>query len=170
MRQVLFYLHLEKDEVQAYSGGAHDLVSLLGRGFEATSLMPAEFRAMPSTAVITSGKIMDENPELVEKILRGIAKATDYAVQNPEEAYETMKKISPEEYTDEKIGRLFLETFTKLSTLPNESDLYGQIDYDAWENFVDLFKDGDDPVIKKEFDLTPYLDDSLIEEVNNFRQ
>ena len=113
---------------------------------------------------------MDENPELVEKILKGIAKATDYAVQNPEEAYETMKKISPEEYTDEKIGRLFLETFTKLSTLPNESDLYGQIDYDAWENFVDLFKDGDDPVIKKEFDLTPYLDDSLIEEVNNFRQ
>ena len=73
----------EKDEVQAYSGGAHDLVSLLGRGFEATSLMPAEFRAMPSTAVITSGKIMDENPERSRKILEELRKLriTPYKTQ-----------------------------------------------------------------------------------------
>ena len=61
-----------------------------------------------------------------------------------------MKKISPEEYTDGKNRPIIFGNIdTKLSTSPNESDLYGQIDYDAWENFVDLFKDGDDPVTKK---------------------
>ena len=106
----------EKGEIDAFSGGAHDLISLYGRGFKSKTLLPEEYKALPSTGIIANGKIMEKNPELVEKITRSIAKATDLAIKDPDAAYEVMKKAVPEQYTDEEMGRLFLDTFIGLST------------------------------------------------------
>ena len=58
----------EKGEIDAFSGGAHDLISLYGRGFKSKSLLPEEYKTIPTTGIIANGKIMKENPEVVEKV------------------------------------------------------------------------------------------------------
>ena len=37
----------EKGEIDAFSGGAHDLISLYGRGFKSKSLLPEEYKTLP---------------------------------------------------------------------------------------------------------------------------
>ena len=156
----------DKGEIEAFSGGAHDLISLYGRGFKSRTLLPEEYRSLPSTGIIANGKIMEENPELVEKIIRATAKATDFAINNPDDAYEVMKKAVPEQYVDEEIGRLFLETFIKVSTPKEPEKGYGYIYKDSWEKLVEQFSEGEDPVIKGEVNLDDYLDSSLLEKAN----
>lgn len=158
----------DKGEIDAFSGGAHDLISLYGKGFKSKSLLPEEYKALPSTGIIANGKIMKENPELVEKITRAIAKATDFAVKDHDAAYEVMKKAVPEQYTDEKMGRLFLDTFIGLSTPKDPEKGYGYIYKDSWEKLIEQFSEGKDPVVKNKINLDKYLDSSLLEKANEF--
>jgi NitT/TauT family transport system substrate-binding protein len=158
----------DKGAIQAYSGGAHDLIALYAKGFESTSLIPEGYKSLPSTAIIANGKTVEKQPELVEKIARAVAKATDFSIKNPDEAYNVMKKAVPEQYTDEKVGRLFLDTFIGLST-PLEPDKgYGYIYQDSWEKFVQQFSVGENPVVKNKIDLNKYLNASFLEKANNF--
>lgn len=158
----------EKGEIDAFSGGAHDLISLYGKGFKSRSLVPEEYKSIPSTGIIANGKIMEENPEIVEKITRAVAKATDFAIKDPDAAYEVMKKAVPEQYTDEEMGRLFLDTFIGLSTPTDPKKGYGYIYEDSWKKLVEQFSEGDDPVVKNEINLDEYLDSSLLEKANDF--
>ncbi|WP_338450219.1 ABC transporter substrate-binding protein [Niallia oryzisoli] len=158
----------EKGEIDAFSGGAHDLISLYGKGFKSRSLVPKEYKSIPSTGIIANGKIMEENPEIVEKITRAVAKATDFAINDPDAAYELMKKAVPEQYTDEEMGRLFLDTFIGLSTPTDPEKGYGYIYKDSWKKLVEQFSDGDDPVVKNKINLDEYLDSSLLEKANDF--
>jgi len=158
----------EKGEIDAFSGGAHDLISLYGKGFKSRSLVPEEYKSIPSTGIIANGKIMKDNPEVVEKITRAVAKATDYAINDPDAAYEVMKKAVPEQYTDEKLGRLFLDTFIGLTKPLDPDKGYGYIYEDSWQRLIDQFSEGDDPVVKNEINLDEYLDSSLLEKANDF--
>lgn len=156
----------EKGTVDAYSGGAHDLISVYGRGFKSNSLIPEEFKTLPSTGIIVNGKVLDENPELAVQFSRAIAKATDFSINNYDEVFNIMKKVFPEQYMDEDIANLFLETFIGLSTPIEPEKGYGYIYTDSWQLNVDQFK-GD--VIKNDINLDDYLDSSLLEEINNFK-
>jgi len=158
----------EKGDIEAYIGGAHDLVSLYARGFESKSLIPTEFQALPSTTIVASDKVIKERPELVEKVNRAIAKATDFAIKDPDAAFDLMKKVIPEQYTDEKVGRIFLDTFIELCTLKDPTKGYGYIEKASWQKLVDQFKQGDPPVITGDIDLDKHLNSSFLEKANEF--
>ncbi len=85
----------EKGTIDAYSGGAHDLISLYGQGFKSTSLIPEEFKTLPSTGIIVNGDYLDANPEVATKFARAIARATDFSINNYDESYEIMKRAIP---------------------------------------------------------------------------
>lgn len=155
----------EKGTIDAYSGGAHDLVSLYGQGFESNSIIPEEFKTLPSTAIIVNGNYLDKHPEIAVKFSRAIAKATDFSIHNYDEVFNIMKEQFPEQYMDENIGNLFLETFIGLSTPIEPEKGYGYIYEDSWEMTLNQFK-GD--VIKNDINLDDYLDSSLLEEINDF--
>lgn len=158
----------ENGSVDAYSGGAHDLISVYAKGFESKSLIPEEYKSLPSTAIVANGKTVKENPEMVEKISRAVAKATDFSINNHDQAVELMKKAVPEQYMDEELGKLFLDTFIKLSTPIEPEKGYGYIYEDSWNILVDQFSVGDNPVVKNEIDLSNYLDSSFLEKANEF--
>lgn len=159
----------EKGTIDAYSGGAHDLISLYAKGFQSKSLIPEEYLTLPSTAIIANGKVINENPELIEKITRAVAKATDFSIKDPNAAFEVMKKAVPEQYTDEAVGRLFLDTFIGLSTPVEPEKGYGYIYRDSWEKLVKQFSVGDQPVVSKEINLDQYLNTNFLEKANQFK-
>ena len=160
----------EKGEIDAFSGGAHDLVSLYANGFESKSLIPEEYKKLPSSAIIANGKIVKERPDLVEKVARAVAKATDFSINDPDATFEIMKKAAPEQNKDEKIGRLFLDTFIELSTPIEPEKGYGYIYQDSWEQLVEQFSEGDNPVITKKININDYLNTSFLEKANDFKK
>lgn len=160
----------ETGEIAAFSGGAHDLISLYSTGFRSKSLLPKIYRTLPSTAIIANGKVIKERPELVEKISRAVAKAVDFSIKNRKETFDIMKNAVPEEYLDKNNGRLFLDTFINLST-PIESDKgYGFIYRDSWEKLVEQYSVGTEPVITKQINLDNFLNSSFIKSINEFEK
>jgi NitT/TauT family transport system substrate-binding protein len=159
----------EKGDVDAFSGGAHDLVSLYANGFKSKSLIPEEYKKLPSTAIIANGKFVKERPEIVEKVSRAIAKATDFSINDPDATFEIMKKAAPEQNKDEEIGRLFLDTFIELSTPIEPEKGYGYIYQDSWKQLVQQFSEGDNPVITKKININDYLNTSFLEKANKFK-
>lgn len=160
----------EKGEITAYSGGAHDLVALYAKGFQSKTLTPRSFKSLPSTAIIASGKIIKERPDLVEKISRGIARGIDFSIKDRNSAFEMMKNAVPEEYTDERVGQLGLITFIDLSTPIETEKGYGYIYRESWKNLIELFSEGKQPVLTKEIDVTKYLNTSFLEKANEFEK
>ena len=158
----------DNNAIQAYIGGAHDLISLYARGFESDSLLPEEYLSLPSTGIIANGETIEERPELVEKISRSVARATDFSINDPDAAFDIMKEAIPEQYADEEVGRLFLDTFIGLSTPVEPEKGYGYIYEDSWEKLVEQFSVGDNPVVTNEIDLDKYLNSSFLEKANDF--
>lgn len=160
----------ENGEIAAFCGGAHDLVNLYAMGFKTKSLIPKIYNSLPSTAIIANGKIIKQRPDLVEKITRAIARGIDFSINNREAAFEIMKSVVPEEYNNEMVGQLCLNTFIDLSTPIETEKGYGFIYLDSWRKLVDLYSSGKDPVITSEIDLTKYLNTRFLEKANNFKK
>ncbi|EKN68262.1 ABC transporter substrate-binding protein [Schinkia azotoformans] len=160
----------EKEKIAAYCGGAHDLVSLYTKGFQSKSLTPRAFKSLPSTAIIANGKIINERPDLVEKISRGIARGIDFSIKNRNLAFEIMKIAVPEEFADERVGQLGLNTFIDLSTPIETEKGYGHIYPDSWKKLIELFSEGEQPLLTKEIDVTKYLNTSFLEKANAFEK
>ena len=158
----------DKGEIDAFSGGAHDLVALYASGFKSKSLIPEEYKSLPSSAIVANGKIIKEDPELVEKLTRALARAVDFSIKEPDETFEIMKRVVPEQNQDEEVGRLFLDTFIDLSTPADSEKGYGYIYKDGWETLLQQFKEGDNPVVKNDIDLDKYLNTDFIESANDF--
>ena len=68
--------------------------------------------------------------------------------QIKQQAEEKMKKAVPEQYTDEKIGRLFLDTFIELSTPIEPEKGYGYIYEYSWAKLIDQFSVGTIQLLK----------------------
>ncbi|WP_017753988.1 ABC transporter substrate-binding protein [Calidifontibacillus oryziterrae] len=160
----------ENGEIAAFSGGAHDLVSLYVSGFKSNSLIPKVYKALPSTAIIANGSIINERPDLVEKIARAIARGTDFSIKNRNAALEIMKEAAPEEFTDEAVGQMCLDTFIDLSTPIETEKGYGYIYQDSWKKLIELFGKGDSPVITHEIDVSRYLNTSFVEKANQLEK
>ncbi len=160
----------DKGEIAAYSAGAHDLVGLYAKGFESKSLMPEIFKSLPSSVIIANGKMVKESPDVIQGITRALARATDFAINNPDGAEELMKKAAPEQYKDEKIGRKFLDTFIGLTTPKDKAKGYGHIYRDSWDQIIEQYSKGDNPVITKKIDLNHYLETSFADKANNFKK
>ncbi|WP_071396300.1 ABC transporter substrate-binding protein [Bacillus tuaregi] len=158
----------ENGEIDAFSGGAHDLIALKATDFKSKSLLPREYKTLPSTAIIANGKIIKERPELIERISRAVARGVDYSINNRHVAYDIMSTAFPEEYTVEHVGKMTLDTFINLST-PIESEKgYGYIYHESWEKLIEQFSIGENPVVTNNIDLNKYLNSSFLEKANQF--
>lgn len=160
----------DKGEIAAFSGGAHDLYSLYAMGFERKSLLPKEYKTLPSTAIIANGKTIKERPELIEKITRAITRGVDFSIKNRNATYDIMKEVAPQEYTDETAGKLFLDTFINLSA-PIETDKgYGYIYRDSWKKLIQQLSVGEESFVANEIDLDQYLNTSFLKKANQFEK
>lgn len=155
-------------KIAAFSGGVHDLNSLYATDFQSESLLPIDYKTLPSTAIVANGKTIREKPQFAEKISRAIAKGIDFSIKNKTETYEMMRKIYPKEYENEYVGKRLLETFINLSAPINTEKGYGYIYRDSWEKLIELYSIGEDPVITKEINLDHYLNDRFLKKANDF--
>lgn len=62
--------------------------------------------------IIANNKYIDENPEVLKKVLEGIEKGFDYSIKNPEEAIDIFVKYNPEYKKDVSL-KMFKE-FAKI--------------------------------------------------------
>ncbi len=81
--------------------------------------------------IITSEKILGEEPELVRKFLRATAKGYKYCIENPEDAVEALLEASPEIDRDIAVAsqKYLAEQYIA------DAQRWGEMKEEVWENF-----------------------------------
>lgn len=84
--------------------------------------------------IITSEKMLKENPELVQKFMRACSKGYQFAIENPEEAAELLLKNEPD------LDRSLVMASQKYLANEYQADAprWGEMKREVWKNYADF--------------------------------
>lgn len=76
--------------------GVNGPVVLAQQGVETTQIKLDEYLRIPANGLVTNENTIQENPALVQKMVRATLKAIQYTLDHPDEAFEITLKFVPE--------------------------------------------------------------------------
>lgn len=129
---------LASDNADAVVGYlANEPVQLRHQGYDIDVIAVADYVQLVSNGLITNQKTIDENPELVRRMVQATIKGIRYTVEHPQEAYEIcFAYVEGLEEAEREVQMEVLETSIALY----QTDPYGYSERDSWENMVDVLK------------------------------
>ena len=123
----------QEEAIVVYS--ANEPIQLAAQGYEINEIRVADYVNLASNGLLTSEKMIAENPEMVHGMVAALLHGIDYAAQNPDEAYELSKKyIENLTEADEAIQKQVLATSIEFWQIEN----LGYSDPQAWENMNEV--------------------------------
>lgn len=161
---------LRTGRLDAFTGAINDIVAvevaLASEGVELREITPDTFAAFPASSMIVRPETLEQEGDVLTRFLRAWAKATYAGLQNPEMIYTMAADEVPDEVADEDFGRAFLDLALTLQEPAEGEDSFGAIRPDAWATVQQNMIDGG--ALEEGFDMSPYLDDSLLDDVNDW--
>lgn len=153
---VICYIDAEVPELEAKAGGPGSLSVMLGsdNGYD-----------VYGSGMFTSEKLIDENPDLVQRFTRAYIKSFQAVLDDPEAAAQILADSAPE-LADKK--EVFLEQLQADIDYTFESDLtaelgLGAMDPDVWETTIDVLST--QGVIETAPEVDEVFDASFLESV-----
>ena len=127
---------------------ANEPVQLTAQGYDLDVILVSDYLDLVSNGLITNEATLTENPELVERMVSATLKGIQFAVENPEEAFQIcFKYVEGLESADQEVQFEVLMASLDLY----QTDPYGYSHPEAWENMQDvLLQMG---LMKKELNL-----------------
>jgi NitT/TauT family transport system substrate-binding protein len=132
------------NQVEALASGQEDAVviyvsnepiQLEAMGYDVSVMPVADYVHLASNGIITNEKTIQENPELIRRLVQATLKGIDYTIRNPEEAFEISKKyVEGLSDTNQNVQMKIL--LTAISYW--EADPLGYSHNEAWENMQDV--------------------------------
>ena len=128
---VICYIDAEVPELQAKAGGPDSLSIMLGsdNGYE-----------VYGSGMFTSQKLIDEDPDLVQRFTRAYLKSFQWVIDNPDEAAKIVAESAPELAGKQEIFREQLQAdidHTFESELTKEHGL-GAMTAETWQQTIDI--------------------------------
>jgi NitT/TauT family transport system substrate-binding protein len=132
---------LASDNADAVVGYlANEPVQLRHQGYDIDVIAVADYVPLVSNGLITNQKTIDENPELVRRMVQATLKGIRYTVEYPQEAYEIcFAYVEGLEEAEQEVQMEVLETSITLY----QTDPYGYSQEGSWENMVDVLRNMD---------------------------
>jgi NitT/TauT family transport system substrate-binding protein len=128
---------------------ANEPVQLAAQGYDLDVLLVSDYLDLVSNGLITNEITLAENPDLVQRMVSATMKSIQFAVENPEEAFQhCFKYVEGLEDADQEVQKQVLEVSLALY----QTDPYGHSNPQAWENMQEVLLDMG--LMKSEIDLT----------------
>lgn len=153
---------IENGEVDAYGGSVNDIVAVEVQGIDLRELDPGDLSGVPALPLVTTQEFIDESPEVVEGVLRAVARGAEYGQTNPDETLAILMEQSPEQFVDETGERIF-ELVLPLWQ-PPEGTLFHEMTAESWEYFFDIIA----VELPEGTDLNEIIVDDFVEAANDF--
>lgn len=117
---------------------ANEPVQLSAQGYDLDVLLVSDYLDLVSNGLITNETTLAENPDLVRSMVSATMKSIQFAVENPEEAYQhCFKYVDGLEDADQAVQKQVLESSLALY----QTDPYGFSSSQAWENMQEVLLD-----------------------------
>jgi NitT/TauT family transport system substrate-binding protein len=153
---------IETNQVDAFGGSVNDIVAVEVQGLDLRTLDPGDLSGVPALPLVTTQGFIDENPEVVEGVLRAIARGAEFGQTNPEETLQILMDQSPEQFVDETGERIF-ELILDLWQ-PPEGELFHSQSVESWQYFFDIIA----VELPEGVDLNTVIVDDFVEAANDF--
>lgn len=162
---------LREGTVHAIGGSVEELAALYRAGFKGQSLA-GEYRELPSSGIFVTESTFNGRRDVLVKVGRPVARATLFALTNPEAAAAIMAQLVPRQFGNVEAGRALLRTYLELST-PQQRDSHGEPVFgyampDGWQRLQGILLAGDSPVLQAPVDLARVVTGELVPEINRF--
>lgn len=162
-------LALDRGDIDAYSSAKSDIAKIEAAGVDLESIAPDSLDVLPAEGLLAHSGTKDDT-DLLVALGRATAKGQLIAYTNIDAAVCVLKKQVPEEFADEEAGIASLESVIPITQAPEENGEYvfGFLDAEGWNTYVEIFIQGD--VISEDIDMSQYVIDDLVEQINDFDQ
>ena len=114
---------------------ANEPVQLRALGYDLTVLAVSDYMELVSNGLVTSEKMVRENPERVKRMVRALIRGLDATIANPDEAYELSKKhVENLAQADESVQKAVLTSSIELW----KAERLGYSNPKGWENMQEV--------------------------------
>jgi NitT/TauT family transport system substrate-binding protein len=114
---------------------ANEPIQLRAQGYDLDVILVADYLDLVSNGIITNQTTLDSNPDLVRRMVDATLKGIQYAVENPEEAFQIcFNFVEGLEDADQEVQFDVLKASLELY----QTDPYGYSNPQAWSNMQDV--------------------------------
>jgi NitT/TauT family transport system substrate-binding protein len=125
--------------------------------------------SLASESVIVSKEFLADHKDVVEKLGRAMAQATLFGQTNPDAALAIMKKVNPEEQTDEAYAKAYFAAALDIMKPRQPQNQFGWQDPAAYQRSMDLLLTPGIPAgLTGKVDLNAVINNDLVNAFNNF--
>ncbi len=120
--------------------GVNGPVVLAQAGVETTQITLDGYLEMPANGLVTNETTLQENPELVAKMVRATLKATQYTIENPDEAFAIALDVIPEAGGDNEAANRAVFDAVLAYWTPAEGQAMGSTESAAWATAAEFMQ------------------------------
>jgi NitT/TauT family transport system substrate-binding protein len=154
-------------KIDAYVGNASDFTALSANNVALRNITPEEVGEIDGNPLATLPDIMDRKRKAIVGFLRAWAKAQYVGQVNREVVEQIAREKVPAEWRNEASGEAALDLAINLMK-PDDPDRIGDLRPDVWETGQDVLVRAGILEEGQAIDVREALNDSLIEEINNW--
>jgi NitT/TauT family transport system substrate-binding protein len=117
---------------------ANEPIQLRNEGIDVEVIQVSDYIDLVANGLVVGEKLMTDNPELVQRMVKATLRGIDYTINNPDETFEIVRRVIPEiSDEDAPTQRQVLDASIELW----RSDELGVSSQQAWQDSVDFMKE-----------------------------
>lgn len=156
---------LESGQIDAYVGAISDFTALRATGLPLRNITPPDVQRIDGNPTAVTPETLANEREKLVGFLRAWSKGQYMGLEHPEMVEAIVRERVPAEWRNEDVAKAALAQTIELHT-PDDPERIGDMRPEVWQRGQDLLHQAG--VIEETSDISAIIDDSLIEEINDF--
>ncbi len=128
---------MERGETDAFAGTFVDQYAMDAAGYETRVIDTGATDSLYNSGIAASNEMLEDNPELVVRFGRAIARAMVWMYENQEASLELLAEVVPEAVEDREAAELLLNASVDRNRPIYEAQ--AEADGEQWQDVVDLY-------------------------------
>jgi NitT/TauT family transport system substrate-binding protein len=155
----------EEGKIDAYAGAVSDFTAIAATGTPLRIITPEDVQAIDGNPTALMPETLETKREALVGFFRAWAMGQYVGLEHPDVVEQIVRDRVPAEWRNEDVAKAALEQAIELYQ-PDDPERIGDVRPEVWTTGQDLLASVG--IIEEKVDISKILDDSLIEEINDF--
>ena len=155
----------DKGDIDAYAGAVSDFTAMRATGMDLRNITPPDVQKIDGNPTAVTPENLEKRRAALVGFLKGWSMGQHLGQTKPEVVEAIVKDKIPAEWRNEEVAKAALMQTIELHT-PDDPKRIGDLRPEVWETGQNLLASVG--IVEEKVDVSTILDDSLIEEINDF--
>jgi NitT/TauT family transport system substrate-binding protein len=155
----------DEGKIDAYVGAVSDFTAIRATGTPLRLITPEDVQAIDGNPTAVSPETLESKREALVGFFRAWAMGQYVGLEHPDVVEQIVRERVPAEWRNEEVAKAALQQAIELFT-PDDPERIGDVREEVWTTGQDLLASVG--IIEEKADVSTIIDDSLIEEINDF--